>query len=71
MPIGYTPKAGYERNPLKRHPNERCPCGSTKKVKKCHGRAVYVTAADAAESRKWLRAMGAVGRIEVKPGEIS
>lgn len=36
MPTAYTPKQGFEWNPLRRYPrNAQCPCGKEVKFKNC------------------------------------
>lgn len=67
----YVPAKGFERNPLKRHRNVACPCGSDKKAKRCHGRLDYLPEDLAEKARRYLRELSARGIIEAKPGEIA
>lgn len=69
--IAYTPAAGHEANPLKRHRNVPCPCGSGKKAKRCHGRHDFIPEADAKNAKRYLRELSALGFIEVKLGTVS
>lgn len=42
-------------NPLHKFRNAPCPCGSTKKIKKCHGVNEYVTASERIELMEMVR----------------
>lgn len=62
---------GHDWNPLRAHRNLPCPCGSDKKVKRCHGLALTVPTDVAATLRKYLRALSAAGVITARPKEIT
>jgi hypothetical protein len=66
----YSPAPGYVWNPLKRHRNFPCPCGSGKKIKRCHGRFDALPIEDAKEARRYLRELSAMGFIEGRKEEI-
>lgn len=54
----YWPKAGYEWNPLRKHRNIPCPCGSGRKAKKCHGQAEAIPEDEAQVVQDYLRQLG-------------
>ena len=60
----YVFKQGFEWNPLRRHRNLPCPCGSKKKIKRCHGKVDALTHEDAEKARIYLRMLSAYGWIE-------
>lgn len=68
----YMPKSGYVSNPLGkgRFRNHECICGSTKKVKKCCGRSMYMEEKLAKSIKVRLKATGLwghVGKTKLKP----
>lgn len=66
----YVIAPGFARNPLRRHRNIPCPCGSGKKAKRCHGAEEFVETKMADRIRQYLRELSAGGFITVRPGEI-
>lgn len=66
----YTPKPGFEWNPLRAFRNVACPCGSEKKAKRCHGQADLLPASDVATIKRYLRHLSAMGVIEARPKDI-
>lgn len=69
MPV-YTPKPGFEWNPLRRYPNLPCPCASNKKAKRCHGAHGIIPAEDAVRVRAYLRELSAQGFIQARRSHI-
>jgi hypothetical protein len=70
-PKVYTLKAGFEWNPLKRHRNIPCVCGSKKKAKRCHGQLETVPTEAANKIRAYLRALALAGFIRGRKEETS
>lgn len=68
--IVYTPDPGYDWNPLKRHRNLPCPCGSGQKVKRCHGMAEMLPLEDIKKVKAWLLELARAGFIKTRLAEI-
>mgnify|MGYP003405159551 CR=1 FL=1 len=68
--FAYTPNPGFEPNPLRPYRNLPCPCGSKRKIKRCHGATDYLTTELAAHAREYLRKLSAAGFIEARRSEI-
>lgn len=54
MPSAYSPRPGHDWNPLRRHRNIPCPCGSGHKAKRCHGRAEILPEEDVRKIKAYL-----------------
>lgn len=67
----YTPKPGFDWNPLRAFRNVACPCGSKRKAKKCHGRLDLLPDAQVAEVKQYLQRLSAAGIIEVRMGDVA
>lgn len=63
------PNEGRDWNPLKRHRNIPCPCGSGKKAKRCHGKAETLTIEDCEKVKSYLTKLASHGFIKRREGE--
>lgn len=68
--IVYQPKEGHDFNPLRRHRNVACPCGSKFKAKYCHGMFDILPIETIRKIKEYLRLLSSKGVIQVKPSEI-
>lgn len=66
----YSPKPGYDWNPLRKFRNVLCPCGSAKKSKVCHGKAETLPIADVNKVKDYLRELSMQGIIKVSLTDI-
>lgn len=67
----YHPIQGHEWNPLKRHRNLPCPCGSGQKIKRCHGQAETLPIEDLALAKEYLKRLALHGFIKDRKNEVS
>lgn len=67
---GYLPKHGFDWNPLRKHRNIDCPCGSKKKAKKCHGLAEILPISDIKKINGYLKALSAAGMVKVSIAKV-
>ncbi len=67
----YSPIEGHSFNPLRRHRNVACPCGSKFKAKYCHGRFDILPNEMIKAIKEYLRLLSSKGVIQVKPSEIT
>lgn len=54
---------GFGWNPLKKHRNLPCPCGSGLKIKRCHGQSETLPLEDIAKCKEYLGKLEAYGFI--------
>lgn len=67
----YFLQPGFAWNPLKRHRNLPCPCGSGLKVKRCHGQSETMSLEDAEQTKRWLAHLARAGFIKERVEESS
>lgn len=67
----YTPHPGDDWNPLRRHRNLPCPCGSGKKIKRCHGQAETLPLDDLPKVKEYLKRLAMHGFIKERQSEVS
>lgn len=67
----YMLRPGYDWNPLKRHRNLPCPCGSGKKLKRCHGEPSALPTEDVELAKTYLTKLAQYGFIKRREGETA
>lgn len=67
----YVLAPGFARNPLRRHRNLPCPCGSGRKIKRCHGLIDVIPVQDAEKCKDYLRLLAQHGFIRIRPIEVA
>lgn len=66
----FSPKPGFQWNPLRRHRNLPCPCKSGRKIKRCHGMFEVLPDEDVAQAKDYLRELALHGFIRTRLSEI-